>query len=162
MIMQKWLTSVSGVIGATALFAVMVLVFSAVILRYFGIIVPDSYDLSRMLLGILIFWGIALAVAEDSMIKVDALHSIAGPRVRWLIGAFAAIVTAIVLGLLAWRAGVAVADAFDSKVSTNDMRLRLWPYYAVASVALFLSVAIALARMMASFREPAGTLEGSD
>ncbi len=149
--MQKWLVAISGFIGASALFSVMALVFAAVVLRYFGIVVPDSYDLSRMLLGILIFWGIALAVADRSMIKVDAVYALAGPRARRLIRVFAAAVTAAVLALIAWRAGDAVLDAFRSKVSTSDTRLRLWPYYAIASVALFLAVAIAVQHMLASF-----------
>ena len=159
---QKWLVSVSGLIGATALFAVMMLVFVAVLLRYFGIVVPDSYDLSRMLLGILIFWGIALAVAENALIKVDALYAVAGRRGRRLIRAFAAVVTAIVLGLIAWRAGVAVLDAFESKVSTSDMRLRLWPFYAVASAALVLAVAIALGRMLVAFSKQDNTDTDND
>ena len=160
--MQRWLVAISGLIGATALFAVMALVFSAVILRYFGIVVPDSYDLSRMLLGILIFWGIALAVAENSMIKVDALFSIAGPRGRQLIRSFAAVVTAIVLAMVAWRAGVAVVDAFDSKVSTSNLRLRLWPFYAAASIALILAVTMALMRMAAALLQAGREEESAD
>lgn len=152
--MQKWLVAISGFIGASALFAVMALVFAAVTLRYFGIVVPDSYDLSRMLLGILIFWGIALAVADNSMIKVDAIYALAGPRARRLIRAFATAVTATVLALIAWRAGDAVLDAFHSKVSTSDTRLRLWPFYAVASVALFLAFAIAIQHMLTAFTRP--------
>ena len=160
--MQKRLVAISGLIGATALFAVMVLVFAAVLLRYFGIVIPDSYDLSRMLLGILIFWGIALAVAENSMIRVDALFAVVGPRGRRLIGAFAAVVTAAVLALIAWRAGVAVLDALESKVSTSDVRIRLWPFYAVASIALLLAVAIALGRMAGAFTRPAKFDENDD
>ena len=35
-------------------------IFISVLLRYFfSTSIPDSYDLGRMLLGILIFWGIA-------------------------------------------------------------------------------------------------------
>ena len=160
--MQKWLVMISGAIGATALFAVMTLVFAAVVLRYFGIVIPDSYDLSRMLLGILIFWGIALAVAENSMIKIDALFLAAGPRGKQLIRAFAAVLTAIVLTLVAWRAGVAVVDAFESKISTSDTRIRLWPFYATASAALILAVALALARMIAAFTRPGSPSEGSE
>lgn len=153
--MQKWLISVSGLIGATALFCVMALVFSAVLLRYFfGIIIPDSYDLSRMLLGILIFWGIALAVAENSMIKVDALYAVVGPRGRRLILVFSAVVTALVLAAIAWRAGTAVIDAMGNKVSTNDLRLRLWPFYAIASTALVLAVLIALKGVVTAFTGP--------
>ena len=140
----------------------MALVFTAVLLRYFGIVVPDSYDLSRMLLGILIFWGIALAVAENSMIKVDALFSVASPRGKQLIRAFAAVVTAVILALIAWRAGDAVLDAFDSKVSTSDTRMRLWPFYAVASSALVLAVAIAVGRLITAFAMPDNDERGGD
>ena len=150
--MQKWIVSVSGLIGAASLFCVMTLIFAAVALRYFfGFVVPDSYDLSRMLLGILIFWGIALAVADNSMIRVDALHAIAGPRGQRLIGAFAAIVTAVVLSTVAWRAGTAVIDAMGNKVSTSDLRIRLWPFYAVASTALLFAVLIALRQVLSAF-----------
>ena len=34
-------------------------VFVTVMLRYVGVSIPDSYDLGQLLLGILIFWGIA-------------------------------------------------------------------------------------------------------
>ena len=160
--MLRWFVTISGLIGATALFAVMALVFAAVMLRYFGIIIPDSYDLSRMLLGILIFWGIALAVAENSMIKVDALFAMAGPRGKQLIRAFAAIVTAVVLGLVAWRAGDAVVDAFYSSVSTSDVRIRLWPFYGIASVALILAVVIAIGRMFSAFSRAQDTNGSND
>jgi len=39
---------------------VVALTFVGVMLRYFfAASIPDGYDLGRMLLGILIFWGIA-------------------------------------------------------------------------------------------------------
>lgn len=161
--MLRGLIFVSGLIGGTALFAVMALVFVAVGLRYFfGIIIPDTYDLSRMLLGILIFWGIALAVAENSMIKIDAVYGAVGTGLRRVIRMFAAVVTAVVLGAVAWRAGLAVEDAFGNKVSTSDLRLRLWPFYGIATIALFLAVMIAIGRMINALTgapDPEDTLE---
>lgn len=163
--MTNRIVQLAGIIGSVALFAVMALVFVAVLARYFfGFIIPDAYDLSRMFLGILIFWGIALAVAQDSMIKVDALYSLAGPVGRKLILIFSSVLTAAVLGVLAWRAATAVLDAYGNFISTNDLRLRLWPFYGAATLALFIAVTIALARASAVIRGkvPSSEAAGSD
>lgn len=153
--MTDWLVRLSSLIGAIALFAVMTIIFVSVTLRYFfGIIVPDAFDLSRMLLGILIFWGIALAVADNAMIKVDALYAMLGAHGKKAVAVISATVTALVIGILAWRAGAAVLDAYQNGISTNDLRLRLWPFYAVAAVALVLAVLIALRQVIETFTTP--------
>lgn len=128
--LSKW-------IGATALFVVMAIIFVSVIARYvFGYVIPDSYDLPRMFLGILIFWGIALAVAEGTMIKVDFLYEHLSKGGRHLLDIISAAVVFGVISLIGWRAGSAVVDAFGNGVSTSDMRLKLWPFYAVAAAAM--------------------------
>ena len=48
--------------AASFLAVVTLLTFVSVLLRYFfAWAIPDSYDFTRLLLGILIFWGIAVA-----------------------------------------------------------------------------------------------------
>ena len=49
-------------------------VFISILLRYFfGISIPDSYDFGRLLLGILIFWGIGATSYRGTHITVDLL-----------------------------------------------------------------------------------------
>ena len=55
-------------------------VFITVLLRYFfGIDIPDSYDFGQLLLGILIFWGIAATSYRGTHITVDLVWANVGP-----------------------------------------------------------------------------------
>ena len=55
--------------------------FISVLLRYFfNISIPDSYDFGRLLLGVLIFWGIAATSYRGTHITVDLLYANVGPK----------------------------------------------------------------------------------
>ena len=56
-------------------------IFISVLLRYFfSIQIPDAYDFGRLLLGILIFWGIAATSYRGTHITVDLVWANVGPR----------------------------------------------------------------------------------
>ncbi len=44
--------------------------------------IPDSYDFGRLLLGILIFWGIAATSYRGNHITVDLLYANVGDRAK--------------------------------------------------------------------------------
>ena len=55
--------------------------FISVLLRkFFSTSIPDSYDFGRLLLGILIFWGIAATSYRGTHITVDLVWANVGPR----------------------------------------------------------------------------------
>ena len=47
---------------------------------FFSMAIPDWFDLSRLMLGIAIFWGIATTSYRDEHIQVDFLWEWVGPR----------------------------------------------------------------------------------
>ena len=54
-------------------------IFVSVLLRYFfSVQIPDSYDFGRLLLGILIFWGIAATSYRGTHITVDLVYANVG------------------------------------------------------------------------------------
>ena len=56
-------------------------IFISVLLRnFFNYSIPDSFDFGRMLLGILIFWGIAATSYRGTHITVDLVWANVGPR----------------------------------------------------------------------------------
>src|ERR671936_1068824 len=56
-------------------------IFISVLLRYFfSVQIPDAYDFGRLLLGILIFWGIAATSYRGTHITVDLVWASAGTR----------------------------------------------------------------------------------
>src|SRR2546430_2182768 len=75
-------------------------IFISVLLRYFfSVSIPDSYDFGRMLLGILIFWGIAATSYRGTHITVDLVWSAAGPKLRRVIDVFATLVLLFVVSV---------------------------------------------------------------
>jgi TRAP-type C4-dicarboxylate transport system permease small subunit len=108
-------------------------VFFTVLLRYFfGISVPDAYDFGQLLLGILIFWGIAATSYRGTHITVDLIWANASPRWQRYIDIFATLVLLFVVVVQTYTLFDKVTSTRDANVSTFDLRLQVWPFFLVA------------------------------
>ena len=107
-------------------------VFITVMLRYFGVSIPDSYDLGQLLLGILIFWGIAATSYRGGHITFDLLWANVGPRWQRAIDVFATLVLLFVVAVQTYTLFDKVVSTYDANVSTFELRLPQWPFFAVA------------------------------
>ena len=78
-------------------------IFIAVLLRnIFSYSIPDSFDIGRMMLGILIFWGIAATSYRGGHITVDLVWANVGPRYQRWIDIFATLVLLFVVAVQTW------------------------------------------------------------
>jgi TRAP-type C4-dicarboxylate transport system permease small subunit len=135
--------------AAGFLAVVTALTFVSVILRYFfAWAIPDSYDLTRLLLGIIIFWGIAVASYRGDHITVDLLWSVMPPWARRATDTFAALLTLIALGAFAWMFGEKVIDTYRDHVATFDLRQPVWVYYFVAWIGLASAIVLLILRTL--------------
>ena len=122
-------------------------IFLSVLLRrFFSVQIPDSYDFGRMLLGILIFWGIAATSYRGGHITVDLVWAQASPRWKRAIDIFATLVLLCALWgiqqtilVLLFVVTVQTYTLFDKvrstwadNVLTYDLGLPTWPFFAVA------------------------------
>jgi TRAP-type C4-dicarboxylate transport system permease small subunit len=108
-------------------------IFVSVLLRkFFNTSIPDSYDFGRLLLGILIFWGIAATSYRGGHITVDLLWSSAGPRMRRFIDVFATLVLLFVVVVQTTMLFDKVRLTYEDHVLTYDLNLPTWPMFAVA------------------------------
>ncbi|HEY1244402.1 MAG TPA: TRAP transporter small permease [Hyphomicrobiaceae bacterium] len=107
-------------------------VFVTVMLRYFGIDIPDSYDFGMLLLGILIFWGIAATSYRGTHITVDLVWANASPRWKRVIDVFATLVLLFVVTVQTYTLYDKVASTYAANISTFSLRLPTWPFFAVA------------------------------
>jgi TRAP-type transport system small permease protein len=139
-----------GLIETTAagfLAVVTVLTFVSVLLRYFfSWAIPDSYDLTRLLLGILIFWGMAVASFRGDHITVDLLWGAMPPRLQRIMDTFASIVTLVALTTFTWMFATKVINIRADNVETFDLREPVWIYYLIAWVGLAAAVALLILR----------------
>src|SRR5712691_11419895 len=73
-------------------------IFASVLLRkFFSVSIPDSYDFGRLLLGILIFWGIAATSYRGTHITVDLVWGAVSPRRQRQMDVFATLVLLFVV-----------------------------------------------------------------
>jgi len=141
-------------LAAIFLAVMTALTFVAVVLRYaFNYVIPDAFDISRLLLGIAIFWGIAAANYRDEHIGMDLVWSLAGARGRRTIDIAAGLLTLAVFLVFGWMMTFKVYDTLRSGETTFDLHLPLWLFYAVAwlgIVAGALLLGIRIWRLIAS------------
>lgn len=144
--MERLINRVVGLVeyGAAVFLAlVTVLTFVSVIMRYlFSAPIPDSFDLTRLMLCIAIFWGISCACWRGEHIQVDLLWTVLGPRARLIVDLFATLVLFAAMAFLCW---VVVARQFEivrSGMVTGDLLLPMWPFFAAATLGLLLSVVV--------------------
>jgi TRAP-type C4-dicarboxylate transport system permease small subunit len=108
-------------------------VFVSVLLRYFfSTSIPDSYNFGQLLLGILIFWGIAATSYRGGHITVDLVWANAGPRGQRFIDVFATLVLLFVVTVQTYTLFDKVVRTWDDNIVTVDLNVPYWPFYALA------------------------------
>ena len=108
-------------------------IFVAVVLRkFFSTSIPDAYDFGRMLLGILIFWGIAATSYRGGHITVDLVWQAANKNWRRVIDVFATVVLLFVVTVQTAMLFDKVRGTFNDNVQTYDLNIPTWPFYAIA------------------------------
>src|SRR5215468_2767893 len=108
-------------------------IFISVLLRYFfSIQIPDAYDFGRLLLGILIFWGIAATSYRGTHITVDLVWANVNERWQRYIDVFATLVLLFVVTVQTYTLFDKVVSTYRDHVLTFDLRLPTWPFFALA------------------------------
>jgi TRAP-type C4-dicarboxylate transport system permease small subunit len=121
-----------------------------------GLQIPDAYDVGRLLLGILIFWGIAATSYRGTHITVDLLYANVGPRFQRFIDVFATLVLLFIVSVQTYTLYDKVWTTRADHVLTFDLRLPVWPFYLVAwlgDISAVLLIAIRTYRLIFQPRE---------
>ena len=129
-------------------------IFISVLLRnLFSYSIPDSFDIGRLMLGILIFWGIAATSYRGGHITVDLIWANVGPRYQRWIDVFATLVLLFVVSVQTWTLFDKVRGTYNDNVLTFEMHMPTWPFFAVAwagDVSAVLLIAIRTYRLIFS------------
>ena len=134
-------TDAVAVLGFVALFALMLLrvpvgmamgLVGVLLRNTLNYAIPDSFDIGRMLLGILIFWGIAATSYRGGHITVDLVWANVGPKYQRMIDVFATLVLLFVVSVQTWTLFDKVRGTYYDNVLTFEMHMPTWPFFAVA------------------------------
>jgi len=146
---------IDGIERTAAIFlaAVTAIVFASIMLRaLFSIGIPDWYDFSRLMLGVMIFWGIAGASYHNRHIKVDILWEWVGPRARRRIDIVAGVILFGFLAALSWMLLAKLQSGYLSGEGTFDLRVPVWLFHFVAILGIFCATALMVVRLVRLMR----------
>ncbi len=139
-------------VAASFVGIVAVNIFVSVILRkFFDTSIPDAYDFGSLLLGILIFWGIAATSYRGAHITVDLLWSSGNAKTKRRIDIFATLVLLFVVTIQTYTLFDKVLVTWRDNVLTYDLHLPTWPFFAVAwlgDVAAVILIAVRTWRLL--------------
>jgi len=137
--------------GAAGIFLAIIttLTFAAVMLRYvFNLPFPGSFDVSRLLLGVAIFWGIAAACWRGEHIQVDILWQFLPVRLQRALDIFADMVFCVFVAGIAWMLYWQVWQVRASRQTTFEMSIQVWPFYGIAWLGIAFCILVLLARIL--------------
>lgn len=149
--------SAIDVVSGLLLGCVVALTFLEASLRYlFGVQIPDAYTLSGYAQGVAIFWGIASATYAGRHINVDILWDAANAVNRLRIDVFAAVVSGLFLGTMAYMLVLKVMRSRASFEVTNELQVAVWLFLAAATAGIAFASLVAFVRVYRLLR---GTLK---
>ncbi len=136
-------------IAAAMLGLITVLIVVSAIGRYaLAVPVPDAFDVSRLLIGAAIVWGLASVGYRGSHIKVDLLAEMLSPRARRLVDLAAWTVLLGFTIVLSFKMYSRLASAAASGEATFDLRLPVWPFLALILAGAVASIFTVAARIV--------------
>ena len=124
------LEKIASTIAAVFMFAIMIIVFSDVIMRYaFNKPFSWAYDLiSIYLMAGIFFLVLSEAYASNAHVSVDILQQKFSPPVKRLSEIVTCVVGIIVFSLIAWLGWLRAVDAFKSgDVMAGAIPWPMWP-----------------------------------
>ncbi|RAH98855.1 TRAP transporter small permease [Acuticoccus sediminis] len=145
--LERFCAGTEAVAGLLLALVTVLIVVSAVGRYLFAVPVPDSFDLSRLLIGAAVMWGFAALGFRGSHIKVEIFAEALPRPVRRVVDAFAWTLVLVFVVLLAWKMFARVDRAYSGGEATFDLRLVVWPLLGVIWLGAAAAVLTVAARL---------------
>lgn len=143
---MKRLLSWTETLAALFLLAIALLIAANVFLRdVLSIQIPDWFDGSKLMQGIALMWGFAVATYYGSHICVDIVWEHLGARGQRALDVLSTTVTMAFLALTAWMVWTKVLSTGSQ--TTSDLQLPIVYFYAVAALGVVAAAVLALLRI---------------
>lgn len=146
----------ADVTGLLSLGLVIVLTAISVGGRYlFRAPIPDVYDMTRLLHGVAISFGLVLATRGRGHMQVDLMYGALPPGMRHVLSLVVDVIVAAIIGLLAWQLWGNVHDLMTTGETTVMLQLPLWPFAVFIGLGLSLTFLEALLNCLHGLRKRA-------
>ena len=118
-----------GVAASAILFAMMLLTFVDVVARYvFSRPVRGAFEVTELMLVVLIFAGLPLVSYADEHVTMDFIDRLVGPRVRARLEHGVHVVTTAIMAVLAWLVWLKADRIWDYRDATDVLGIVYGPF----------------------------------
>ena len=120
-------------VPATLLLLMAFLTFLSAISRYaLNTPIPDEYEVSRMLLGIVVCWGVAAAFYYNDHIFLDVMWGRAGRRTKLWLSRLGNLLSLGIMSVFSIALAFKVLDTMRSGLITIDLGISVWGFQLAA------------------------------
>ncbi len=153
---ERWASRTLGAVTALTLFTMMMLTFIDVAGRYLlKQPVYGAYEITEFLMGVLIFSGLPILCAREGHVTIDVFDSFfVSRRAFQIYRAFVNLISAGVLGVLAWRMFVQAGELSKNNEVTMTLKIPHGPFAMAFS---FLAAAACIACLVVLWSYLRGT-----
>lgn len=137
-----------GLLLALALMTMMLLTAIDVVARYlFDAPLDGAFELTELLLAVVIFAALPLTTERRGHVEVDLLELLSRGLANKLARAFAMLVSAVTLGIIAWQLFAQGLRHLQDGSVTNTLELPYYPlgFFGAGAAALSAVIAVRLA-----------------
>ena len=136
-----------GVAASAILFAMMVLTFVDVVARYlFRRPVRGAFEVTELLLLVLIFAGLPLVSYADEHALMDFIDRVLSPRARRALTGLVHVISAAIMFLLAWLVWLKADRIWAYRDATDVLRIVYGPFVYFMAVMIALTGVIHLVK----------------
>ena len=141
------------VVGMAAMFIMMVMVTIDTIIRKTPIGgITDSMDLTQLLLGLIIYGGMAILESNRGHIRVDMFLLMMPPTLRKIVEGIMYLLSTVILGIVVYAYILNIGPDYRSRAGTQVLRIPQWPFKTIVAIGIFLFAVTFLVHTIAIFK----------
>ena len=142
--------AILGVAASAILFGMMMLTFVDVVLRYvFNRPIASAFELTELMLVVLIFAGLPLVSWADEHVTMDFIDRLLSPATRARLERGVHVITAAIMFFLTWQVWLKADKIWAYRDATDVLRVVYGPFVYFMAVMIGLAGAIHLYKAFA-------------
>jgi len=144
-----WLDRALGAAAAALLFGLMLLTAADVVGRYiFNWPIRGAFEITELLLLVLIFAGLPLASRADEHVTLDFIDMLFGPRGRLLLRRLSHLICGLLILGLAWRVWIKAGKIAGYGDTTEVLRIPVGPFVYFMALMVLVTAIVHLGKVV--------------
>ena len=145
----RWVEGLLGAAASTILLVMMLLTFVDVVARYlFNRPIAGAFEVTELLLLVLIFAGLPLVTYADEHVTLDFVDMALGAKGRLLLRRAIDLVCGVIILALAWRVWVKAGKIAGYGDTTEVLRLPVGPFVYFMTIMVAVTGVVHLAKVI--------------